>query len=288
MRQIEIPDLKLSYNLPETLRECSTKEYLHLSYLVLQYLQGAIGYEEFRVLAVCKLLNIQVSEKYSQDEEIHGNIYLLSELCSSYFEDTEEGSKKIILDFLDIKIPKVKTAFATFYAPAGSFFEISFGEFADASRIFDDFHATGDVENLYLLAAVLYRKRRIFSSKRNEYRASSIEKRANHFKKYTSPSFIYGVYLQFVAFKQYLPDAQIPWSGQILDFSILFEGSSDESAIPGIGVDSMGYTLAESGVFGSTEKVRSTNLLEIMIHLYDLRKRDIERIKQEEKDVKNK
>lgn len=285
MRHIEIPDLKLSYNMPENLAECSTKEYLALSYLVLQYLSGAINYEEFRIHAVCKLLNIQVSSKFHTDEEIMANIYRLSELCSSYFEDTEDGSKKLILDFLQIKISKVKTAFTTYYAPAESLFEITYGEFADASRIFDDFHATGDVFNLYLLASVLYRKRKPFSKKRVPYNGNKIEKQANHFKKYASPSFIYGVYLQFVAFRQYLPTAQIPWGGNFLNFEILFEGDSDtENAIPGIGADSMVFSLAESSVFGNVEKVRSTNFLEIMIHLYDLRKRDLEN-KKEKTDV---
>lgn len=285
MRHIEIPDLKQSYNVPENLAECSTQEYLNLSYLVMQYLSGSINYEEFRIHAICKLLNIQVSNKFAHDLDISANIYLLSELMSNFFEDTPDGSKKLLLDFLQIKIPKVKTAFTTYYAPAESLFEITYGEFADASRIFDDFHSSGDVFNLYLLAAVLYRKHKPFTKKRVPYNASKIEKQAQHFKKYVSPSFIYGVYLQFVAFKQYLPVAQIPWGGKFLNFEILFEGgeTETENTIPGIGADSMVFSLAESGVFGNTEKVRCSNFLEIMVHLYDLRKRDLERKKEEEK-----
>lgn len=289
MKHIEFPALKLSYNMPENLAECSTKEYLLLSYLVMQYLSGAISYEEFRIHAVCKLLNIQVSDRFKNDEEITANIYYLSELCSNYFEDTEDGYKKLLLDFLQIKIPKIKTTFASYYAPSESLFEITYGEFADASRIFDDFHTTGDVFNLYLLAAILYRKRQPFTNKRVLYNAQKIEKQAKHFKKYTAPSFVYGVYLQFVAFKQYLPTAQIPWGGKVLNFEILFEGGEPETenGIPGIGADSMVFSMAESGVFGDSEKVRSTNFLEIMLHLYDLRKRDLERKKEEEKTNAN-
>lgn len=290
MRHIEIPALKLSYNLPETLAECNQKEYLALSYLCLQYLSGLVTYEEFRIHTVCKLLNIKVSKRFTNDDDINANIYLLSELCSSYFEDTPEGSKKIILDFLQIKIPFVKTTFKTFYGPKESLFEITYGEFADASRIFDDFHASGDVFNLYLLAAILYREKKPFSNKRKPYKPHALEKQAIHFKKYVSASFIYGVYLQFVAFKQYLPTAQIPWSGKFLNFEILFEGSDSDSetAIPGIGADSMVFSLAESAVFGSTEQVRATNFLEIMIHLYDLRKRDLEREQKEKKNANSK
>ena len=287
MRQVEFPEIKKSFNIPESLAECTTLEYMALSYLVLQYLSGSVNYEEFRIHAISNLMNIHVSDKYVNDEDIMTNVYFLSELTSSFFEDTKEGQKKIKLDFLDIKIPFVKTTFSKYYAPTNTLFEISYGEFADASRVFDDFHASGDVFNLYLLAAILYRKRKLFSKKIKTYKSSEIEKQAKHFKKYVAPSFIYGVYLQFVAFKQYLPVAKIPWSGQFLDFEILFEGDPEtENNIPGIGVDSMVFSLAESGVFGSTEKVRSTNLLEIMIHLYDLRKRDIERQKQENANSK--
>ena len=282
MRTVEFPDLKLNYNIPETLAECSTDEYLAVSYLVFMYLNGSISYEEFRVHAVTKLMNIKVSKKFKNDIDIHSNIYLLSELMSSYFEDTEDGSKKIVLDFLQIKIPKMKIGVRTYYAPEESLFLLSYGEFADASRIFDDFHSFGDIHCLYLLAAILYRKRKPFSKQRYDYDSKKIDKTAKRFKKYAAPSFIYGTYLQFVAFKQYLPVAEIPWGGKLLNFEILFEGGeTTESTIPGIGAESMVFSLAESGVFGSTEKVRNTNFLEIMIHLYDLRKRDLENQKPE-------
>lgn len=287
MRQVEFPEINKSFNIPENLAECTTAEYMALSYLVMQYLGGVINYEEFRIHAISKLMNIQVSKKLQTDEDIMANIYQLSELISSYFEDTPEGSKKILLDFLQIKIPAVKTSLYKYYGPTNSLFEITYGEFTDASRVYDDFHASGDVFNLYLLAAILYRKQKSLSTTTKTYKANQIERQAKHFQKYVSPSFVYGVYLQFVAFKQYLPIAKIPWSGKFLDFEILFEGDPEsENSIPGIGVDSMVFSLAESGVFGDKEKVRNTNFLEIMIHLYDLRKRDIERQKQENANSK--
>jgi len=282
MRTVEIPDLNLTYNIPETLGECSKEEYLSISYLIFMYLNGSVSYEEFRIHAITKLMNIKVSEAFSEDIDIHSNIYLLSELMSSYFEDTEDGSKKIVLDFLQIKIPSAKIGLHTYYGPEESLFTLTYGEFADASRVFDEFHSSGDVHCLFLLAAILYRKRKLLTKERIRYNSKKIDKAAKHFTKHTSCSFIYGVYLQFTAFRQYLPVAEIPWGGQVLNFEILFENEeTSETTIPGIGAESMVFSLAESGVFGSTEKVRNTNFLEIMIHLYDLRKRDIENQKKE-------
>jgi|SRR5690606_9040401 len=290
MKHVAFPDLQISYNLPENLAECNAYEYEAISSLVFEYLSAAISYEDFRVQAVCKLLNIKVSEKFQNDEEIMANIYYLSELMSGYFEDTEEGNKKIRLDFLHIKIPIKKIGLQSYYGPSHSIFEITYGEFADASRFFDDFHASGDVNFLYLLASVLYRRKRYFNKNRLPYDSKKLDQTVSYFKKFAPPSFIYAVYLQFTAFRQYLPTAQIPWGGNILDFEILFEDSEidTDKSIPGIGADSMVFSLAESGVFGSAEKVRSTNFLEIMIHLYDLRKRDIEKQQKEKQNVSSK
>lgn len=295
MRQVEFPEIKLSFNVPENLAECSTKEYLAISYLAMQYLGATINFEEFKIHAITTLMNMKVSKKFKDNEDVNANIYYLSQLIDGYFYekvDEKDKKKKKLLDlnFLQIKIPFVKTTYKKYHAPTNTLFELTYGEFADASRVFEDFHASGDVFNLYLLASILYRQRSPFTKKIKPYKAAAIEKQAKHFQKYVSLSFVYGVYLQFLAFKQYIPVAKIPWSGQTLNFEILFEGDADdtEKTIPGIGVDSMVFSLAESGVFGSTENVRTANFLEIMIHLYDLRRRDLDRQKQEKADANNK
>ena len=51
--------------------------------------------------------------------------------------------------------------------------------------------------------------------------------------------------------------------------------------MPGIGMDSIAFSIAESGAFGNIEQVRKTNFWQIMVRMYDLRRTDLERQKQE-------
>lgn len=84
-------------------------------------------------------------------------------------------------------------------------------------------------------------------------------------------------------FKKYLIDARIMWSGREIDLSILFESDSKttESDTPGIGMDSIAFTMAESGAFGTIKEVDKTNFWQIIIKMYDSRRNDLERQKHE-------
>jgi len=76
--------------------------------------------------------------------------------------------------------------------------------------------------------------------------------------------------------------AKIYVQGNEIDFSILYnEFSTDikfDSTIPGIGMKSLMYSIAESGVFGNLDDVRNASFWEIMIRFYDVRKRDLDAI----------
>ena len=158
--------------------------------------------------------------------------------------------------------------------------------------MFHDFHATGDMELLKLLTALFYRPKKAESKSKNEYdgdirqpySSHTLETRAKSLQ-YAPIGFVYGFYLLFASFQKYLIDAKILWGGQELDFSILFQSGKgeEESAnpMPGIGMDSIAFSIAESGAFGNIEQVRKTNFWQIMVRMYDLRRTDIERQKQE-------
>jgi hypothetical protein len=65
--------------------------------------------------------------------------------------------------------------------------------------------------------------------------------------------------------------------GNELDLSILFEGDGSvqpTSGLPGIGLKSTMYSLAESGVFGSLKQLRKENFWEVILRMYDIVKRD--------------
>src|SRR5690606_32307003 len=136
MRHIEFPKVKKTFNVPETLSECADKDYMEISRLIMGYYSGKITYDEFRILAIKHFLNIKKINP--SDEEVLSNIYLLSELMDGYFDD-ENQQKKIRLDYIDIKIPKIRTITKTYHGPQDSFMDMTYGEYTDAVKVFLQF-----------------------------------------------------------------------------------------------------------------------------------------------------
>jgi hypothetical protein len=188
-------------------------------------------------------------------------------------------------------VPKYKVLLTTLIGPLDSFQDMTFGEYTDGIRLIHDYRATGDNNFLLVLNSIFYRKqtqfyklKKLFNSKTNKkvpYDSSIIEKQSKKLK-YAPIGFWFGFYLLFTSFQKYLIDAKILWSGNEIDLSILFESSDDgtANALPSIGMDSIAFTMAESGAFGTIEQVRKTNFWEIIIRMYDLRRADIESKKQ--------
>lgn len=305
MHTIELPDAKIKRYIPSDLSECDPQQYIDMCELIFHYQNDAINYDEFRTHAVYKLMNMipktvkelenQTEEEQTIQAEKFANIFMISELIDDFFDIDDNGKKTIKQYYTHNPVPSFKPLYTTFYGPSDSFEDMTFGEYREGLRLFHDFHATGDMHILNLLAAVFYRRKKSFhfikkrlasydGNIRESYNSNTLNKRAKELK--VAPiGFIYGFYLLFASFQKYLVDAKILWGGQEIDFSILFESSkTDESTtndVPGIGMDSIAFSMAESGTFGNIKEVDNTNFWEIMIRMYDLRRTDLERIKQE-------
>ena len=75
------------------------------------------------------------------------------------------------------------------------------------------------------------------------------------------------------------------WGGKEIDFSILFDSKDEaQTDIPGIGMDSIAFSMAESGTFGNLKEVDNMNFWVIMIRMYDSRRADLEQKKRQEND----
>lgn len=294
MHTIELPEAKIKRYIPADLSECDSQQYMDICELIFYYQNETIDYDEFRTHAAYKLLNMTPAKNQQlDDEEKFTNIYLISELIDDFFEIDENGLKTIKQYYIHNPIPKFKPLWQTYYGPSDSFMNMTFGEYTDGLRLFHDFHATGDMSYLTLLTALFYRPKKSFhfirkrlgnydGDLREPYNSHTLEERAKGLQ--LAPlGFVYGFYLLFASFQKYLVDAKIMWGGKEIDFSILFEsGNSEETSdTPGIGMDSIAFSIAESGAFGNIEKVRNTNFWQIMVRMYDLRRTDLERQKHE-------
>lgn len=287
MHTIEIPEKKLMLYLPHDLSECNAIQYMDMCELIYRYQAGEIGYFDIRAQAIYKLLNLVPSKKQLlvMDEEAKwANVYQLSLLINTFFEEDSQGKKIIKQYYTHNPVPSFKPLWKRYYGPSDGFMNITFGEYRDGLRMFLDFAATGNTNLLYLLTAIFYRKKRVLNLFRKDkgdvrrpYNIHTIDKRAETFR-YAPIGFVYGFYLLFASFQKYLTTAVVPWGGQELDLSILFtsEENGQLEAVPGLGMDSVAFTLAQSGEFGDMEGVNNTNMWEILVRLYDLKKKDLD------------
>ena len=294
MHLIEIPERELKFSVPEDLSECNVEQYINLSGLMYKY-QNGLSLHEFLIQATYYLLNLE--KKESDDEEIelhkHSNINQVSELFLSFFEEVAFEDKKALqikLYFMHNPIPSFKGALKNYYGPSDNMQNTTFGEYVDALDPYEDFHETKDIKYLYRLLAIFYRPKRadylsvkkLFSfsgDKRERYNPNQVSRLAGIFE-VQHIGIVYGFYLFFASFQRYITTAKAYVQGKEIDFSILFDDTLGkkvkQSDVPGIGMRSMMYSMAESGVFGELEKVRNTPFWEMYLRFYDIRKRDLD------------
>lgn len=297
MITIEIPDQETKLYMPSDLSECDSRQYAELCDLIFRLQHKSLPYEIFRIHAVYALLDMQVQENEiaEHQEEKMANIYQLSQLVDGFFEDGDGDTKILKQYYVHNPEEKVKLIGSRYYGPSDGFENIQFGEYIDALHLFTEFNETMDVEYLYQLMATLYRKPKSIFRKgigneelngdaRSDYNRHGVADRAKKFKHLYFGK-VYGFYLLFASFQKYLATAKVYWQGRELDLSILFDTNDTEivkSNIPGIGMKSILFTLAESGVFGSKKELEKENLWEILMRMYDLTKRDKDAIAQQE------
>jgi len=274
MVEIEFPASNKRFYLPANLGECTPKEYKDISILMLDYFTGKTNYNDLKIQIAASLLGYKFDRKTT--EEGLANLIIISEAISNYFQVDENNNNVIDLDIFSDKIPVLKTLFGRYYSCGDSYEKMTYGQYADASRFFMMFNKEHNTDYLYTLLAILYTK------KNEKYDSKLIDKRVEKFKKYIHPGEAFGAYLLFAAFQKYLSSAEINWRGETLDLSILFEGDTESNSdLPGLGPDSLVYTLAEMGALGKADDVRNTKFWEIMLLMYELKKRDVEREKQQ-------
>ncbi len=298
MHTIEIPDEKITLYLPNHLGECTAQQYMDMSELIFKYQTQQIDFDTFKVHAVYKLLNIVPSKPKNADDELQilVNVLALANKIESFFEINDTNQHVIKQDYINNPVSSI-SHWQKYHGPTDQFLNITFGEYLDALRLFLEFSASGDIQLLYLISAILYRPAKKFhfikkhfnsydGDIRIEYNPHLIEARAEKFK-YLPIGFVFGNYLLFASFQKFLSSAIIPWAGRELDLSILFSNdnqSEQKEDIPSIGMDSILFSITESGVFGNKKETLNTKLWEVLVRMYDIRKRDLDQQKQQKQN----
>jgi hypothetical protein len=217
---------------------------------------------------------------------MHSNLYQISKLIDSFFEE-ENGRLVIKQYYINNHSPIIQDAFRRWYGPKDAFEDVTFGQYLDALQIYSILEKEVTQESLFRLMATFY------FGRGKSYDLNQVEANARHFR-YVYFGRVYGFFLLFASFQKYLFSATVFYQGQKLDLSILFSGDETtennfKSAIPGIGMLAIAHQVAESGVYGPMQKLRKSNLWDMLLYLYNVRKRDLDEIeKQRIKKLKTK
>ncbi len=280
---LEIPETRRRIYLPADLAECDERQYADASLLLYRYGQNELDYFDFRVEMIYKMLNLKKGGGKlvaAQVEEMNSNIYMLSQFIDSFFQKDEEDKLVIKQYYTHNHTPVVKDSFRNWYGPADNFDDITFGQYIDALNLYAHLEKEKSKDLLYMFMATFY------FHKWKEYDPRKVEKRAKVFR-HVHFGRVYGFFLLFASFQKYLFSATVNYQGTELDLSILFASGEKEtvkSDIPGIGMLSIAHQLAESGVYGPIKEVRQTNFWEVILRLYDIRKRDLDNLASRKKD----
>jgi hypothetical protein len=163
MHSIEIPEIKKTLYMPSDLSECDARQYIEMAGLMYQYQIGALSYEDLRVHAVYKLLNLKRKQNPNQavEEEKLDNILAISKLVDNFFTPTE--TQMIINQhYINNPVKSFAPAWKRFYGPLDGFQNVKFGEYVAALRIFLEFSANPSYDLLLQLTATLYRPKKSF------------------------------------------------------------------------------------------------------------------------------
>lgn len=297
MHTIDVPEINKTFYVPSDLSECDARQYIEMCGLIYQYQTGLLSYEDMRVHAVYKLLNLKRKQNPNEavEEEKMDNILSISLLVDNFF--IQEGDQlKINQNYINNPVISFAPAFKRFYGPTDGFQNMKFGEYVTALRLFLDFSVNPDYKILLEIAATLYRPKKSFhfikklSNKydgdcRVPFNPVFTDKYIESLK-YAPVGFVYGVYLFFGAMQTYITTAKIPFGGKIIDLSLLFDSDSKstESEYQGLGMDAVLLSMAEGGTFGNLEETMQTPFWTIMFKMYDIRIRNLEQQKMYEKN----
>lgn len=167
--------------------------------------------------------------------------------------------------------------------PASHGADLTFGEFRYAVIMMNEYTTTQDVTYLNSLCAVLYRpvdencKKIKFSQDNIQHSLSDIAKIPEYVR--------WGIYAWFASFCKFLFTGTFILDGCEICFAPVF-GSSGNDYTPeqSLGMNSILFSVAESGVFGNIEDVDNTQLMRVLLKLLDDKQKADSLLKQTKKN----
>lgn len=184
--------------------------------------------------------------------------------------DEEEGCVSLRFNTTKNLLPKWKHL----RGPQSHGGDLTFGEFRAATAAMNLYTADHLPSDLLALVATLYR-RPSPNGKRRPFEADWLPAYMREAK--GMPEWLqWGVYAWFASFCEYLLTGTFVIDGQEVTFAPVFgrrEKDAPRAAGQDLGLNSILYTVAESGVFGTAGETERTPLLRVLLKLLDDKQR---------------
>jgi hypothetical protein len=154
-----------------------------------------------------------------------------------------------------------------FWGPASHGADLTFGEFRFAVIMHNEYTRTQDMAYLNSLCAILYRPKK--NGRRIPFVSSDISRGVKDIA--GMPDYLkWGIYCWFASFCSFLFHGTFVLDGCDVCFEPVFASAGkDHAPEQSLGMNSILFSMAESGVFGSIEEVDNTQLLRVLLKLLD-------------------
>ena len=248
---------------------------------------GKIDVDQFRKMMVDRFIrrDYRGLDKFADLEkkmDMWANEGLLMDTVNFFFEikKTDDGKEiyEIMPGLTRNIIPELRVGLKKYYGPGDFLQGMTFAQFKDALTAAHKYMETHDDSWLTRLILICY------LPKGEKYRMKTVLKRERKFKR-VNTTHKFATFCYIMGCMQTLrTDAGgngIEIDGTRCRFSLIFgnKGGGKRKGSAGIGLTGVLMTLAESGVFGDTEKTADTDVWDVLARLYqlELQRRDMER-----------
>lgn len=245
-----------------------------------------IDVDQFRKMMVDRFIRRDYTglEKFGtldQKMDMWANEGLLMDTVNFFFKITKTDDGKEVYEIMPTLtrnvIPKIRVGVRHYYGPGDFLQGMTFSQFKDALTAAHKYMETQDDAWLTRLLAVCY------LPKGEKYRMKTAVKREKRFSR-VKIGIKYALFCYIMGCMQTLrTDAGgngIEIDGTRCRFSLIFgnKGGGKGRGSAGIGLTGVLMTLAESGVFGDTEKTADTDVWDVLARLYqlELQRREME------------
>lgn len=179
----------------------------------------------------------------------------------------ENGVIELTFDSTEQLLPKWRR----YRGPKSHGADLTFGEFRHALTYCNAYTQEHRPEMLTALCGALYRRAGV--SELGQWRESFNENLMNYYgnRIYLMPDYLkWGVYAWFSSFCRFLTEGTFIIDGHEVCFAPVFSRSKgEEPADQSLGLNSILFSVAESGVFGSMKETDHAPLLRVLMKLLD-------------------